>query len=178
MELIPIKERLQDNKIFTDDPNCQNSIFMSVEFYKRVGFNPPWICYYVQLDGRLVGAAGYKGKPVNGRIEIAYGVFPQYINQGIGTEIAVALVELSLKTDPSIIITAKTSPEENYSVKILRKNNFKLLGSVIDEEDGEVWDWEYVAPLPHPSLSKGEGSETLTTKWKALSLGRVAMLLS
>lgn len=143
MELIPVKEHLEDNKIFADDPDCRDSIMMTIDFYKKVGFNIPWICYYAQLDGRLVGCAGYKGKPVNGRIEIAYGVFRQYMNKRIGTQIAATLVELSLRTDPSIIITAKTLPEENYSARILRKNNFKLLGAVIDEEDGEVWDWEY-----------------------------------
>jgi ribosomal-protein-alanine N-acetyltransferase len=144
MEFIPVKEHLEENKIFTDNPDCQDSTIMSVDFYKKVGFNPPWICYYAQLDGQLVGCAGYKGKPVNGRIEIAYGVFPQYYQKGFGTRIAATLLQLALKTDPTLIITAKTLPEENYSTKILRKNNFKLLGAVMDEEDGEVWDWEYM----------------------------------
>jgi RimJ/RimL family protein N-acetyltransferase len=116
---------------------------MCIDFYKRVGFNPPWVCYYVQLDGQLVAAAAFKGKPVNNKVEIAYGTFPQYQNRGIGSKIADTLVRLSLKTDPSVIITARTLPEENYSARILRKNNFKLLGTIIDEEDGEVWEWEY-----------------------------------
>jgi ribosomal-protein-alanine N-acetyltransferase len=145
MDLIPIKERLEDNKRFTDDPDCQDSIFMSIEFYKKIGYNMLWICYYAQLDGKLVGCAAYKGKPVNGKVEIAYGVFPQYWKRGIGTQIASTLIKLSLKTDPLVIITAKTRPEENYSTKILHKNSFRLLGSVIDEEDGEVWEWEYLA---------------------------------
>jgi [ribosomal protein S5]-alanine N-acetyltransferase len=144
MELVPVDEHLEDNKIFTDDPECKDSIFMSVDFYKRVGFNPPWICYYAKSEGLLIGCAGYKGKPVNDRVEIAYGVFPQYMNKGIGTQIAAALVTLALKTDPLLIITARTLPEENYSAKILRKNNFRLLGPVIDDEDGEVWEWEYM----------------------------------
>ena len=76
MELVPIKEHLEDNKIFTEDPDCQDSIFMTVDFYKKVGYNMPWICYYAQLEDQLVGCAGYKGKPVNRRVEIAYGGFP------------------------------------------------------------------------------------------------------
>lgn len=143
MELIPIKEHLEDNKAFTDNPDCQDSIFMSVDFYKKIGFNIPWICYYAQSENQLVGCAAYKGKPVNGKIEIAYGTFPQYQNKGIGANIAATLVKLALDTDPSVIVTARTLPEENYSTRILRKNNFKLLGVVIDEEDGEVWEWEY-----------------------------------
>lgn len=144
MKLIPIKEKLEDNKEFTDNPDCRDTIFMSVDFYKKIGFNVPWICYYTQLDGKLVGSAGFKGKPVNGKVEIAYGTFPQCQNKGIGAMIAATLVQLALDTDPTVIITARTLPEENYSARILRKNNFKLLGSIMDEEDGEVWEWEYI----------------------------------
>ena len=143
LELLPVKEHLHENKEFTDHPDCQESIYMCVDFYKRVGFNPPWICYYVQQEGALVAAAAFKGKPVNGKVEIAYGTFPQYQQKGIGARLADTLVQLSLKTDPSVRITARTLMEENYSVRLLRKNNFKLLGTIMDDEDGEVWEWEY-----------------------------------
>jgi len=144
MELIPIKERLEDNKEFTDNPICQDSIYMSVDFYKKIGYNVPWICYYASLDNKLVGAAAFKGKPVNSRVEIAYGVFPAYQNKGIGAQIANTLVKLAHDTDPSVTVTARTLPEENYSARLLRKNGFKLLGSIMDDEDGEVWEWEYI----------------------------------
>ena len=143
MELIPVKEHIEENKIFADDPDYRESVYMSVDFYKRIGFNPPWICYYARLEGQLVGCAGYKGKPVNNRVEIAYGVFPQYQNKGIGTLIAKTLVDLALKTDANLIITARTLAEENFSTKILKRNQFKFLGNVFDEEDGELWEWEY-----------------------------------
>ena len=90
-----------------------------------------------------MGAAAFKGKPRDGKVEIAYGTFPQFQQQGIATKICLELIKLSLKTDPSVTITARTLPEENYSVRLLRKNNFKLLGTVIDEEDGPVWEWEW-----------------------------------
>jgi RimJ/RimL family protein N-acetyltransferase len=158
MELLPIKEHLHENKEFIDNPDCQDSLYMCIDFYKKVGFNPPWICYYVQLEGALVAAAAFKGKPVNGKVEIAYGTFPPYQQQGIGARIAHALVQLSLKTDQSVTITARTLAEENYSTRILRKNNFQLLGTVTDEEDGEVWEWVYEAqPAPAPSKSPPVG---------------------
>ncbi|MBS1523290.1 MAG: GNAT family N-acetyltransferase [Bacteroidetes bacterium] len=144
MQLIPIKEHLEENPEFSAHPDCRESIFMCVDFYKRVGYNPPWICYYVQQNGNLVAAAAFKGQPVNNKVEIAYGTFPQYQKQGIGTLIAKMLVDLSLQTDPSIRITAQTLKEENYSVRILRKNNFQLIGTAIDEDEGEVWEWEYL----------------------------------
>jgi len=69
-------------------------------------------------------------------------------NQGIGTQICKELVELSLKTNSSIKITARTLPENNFSTKILKKNNFVFVGMVNDPEDGEVWEWEYRGMKP------------------------------
>jgi len=143
MKLLPVKEHLDQNTEFTNNTDCMESIGMCIDFYKKVGFNPPWICYYVQLDGELVGGAAFKGKPMDGKVEIAYVTFPQYQQKGIGTQMAHTLIQLALKTDPVITITACTLAEENFSTRILRKNNFKLLGTIMDEEDGELWEWEY-----------------------------------
>jgi len=143
MELLPIKEHLHENEQFAANPDCNDSLGMCIDFYKRAGYNPPWICYYVQLDGQLVAAAAFKGKPVDNKIEIAYGTFPQHQNKGVGTKIADTLVKLALKTDPLVRVTAQTLKEENYSTKILRKNNFVIIGTAIDEDEGEVWEWEY-----------------------------------
>jgi len=143
MKLIPIKQELADNQEFIHNPLCNESLQMTIDFYKRVGFVPPWICYYAELDGQLVGNAGIKGQPVNGKIEIAYGTMEQFRNTGIGTKICRALIELSLKTNPTIKITARTLPENNFSTKILKNNNFVWVGVVHDPEDGNVWEWVY-----------------------------------
>jgi RimJ/RimL family protein N-acetyltransferase len=42
---------------------------------------------------------------------------------------------------PRICVTAQTLPEENASMRVLRKLGFVLKGSVIDREDGTVWKW-------------------------------------
>ena len=116
---------------------------MTIEYYTKIGFEIPWIGYFASIDNVLVGSAGFKGKPVDGRVEIAYGTFPRFREKGIGAEICNRLVQLSLKTDPSVRICARTFAEENYSSKILTKNRFELRGTVMDDEDGEVWEWEY-----------------------------------
>lgn len=143
MKLLPIKETLDENKVFSDNPLCKETLDMCIGFYKRVGFNPPWICYYAEENGELVGSAAFKGKPVNNTVEIAYGTMEDQRQKGIGTSICKQLVELSIATDPAIRITARTLPEKNYSTRILEKNKFILLGYVTDPEDGEVWEWEY-----------------------------------
>ena len=143
MKLIPIKKELEDNHKFLDNPLCKDTLSMTIEFFKRIGFVPPWIGYYAELDDKLVGSAGFKGQPVNGKVEIAYGTMEHFRNQGIGTQICKKLVELSLRTDPSIKITARTLPDNNFSTRILKKNNFEFIGTVNDPEDGDVWEWEY-----------------------------------
>lgn len=143
MELIPIKEKPEENEEFINNPISQEVFDMTIAFYKKGGFVPPWIGYFARQNGDLIGSAGFKGLPVNGTVEIAYGTFEQYRKQGIGTAICRALVALALKTEPSIRITARTISEENFSTRILEKNNFTCIGTVNDPEDGEVWEWEF-----------------------------------
>lgn len=143
MELVPIYEHIEENPALAVDPILTESLVMSIDFYKRVGYSPPWICYYAKQNEEIVGCAGIKGKPVNDTIEIAYGTFEKFRNQGIATRICKILVDLSIHTDPTIRITARTLPENNFSKKILSKNGFINIGSAIDPEDGEVWEWEY-----------------------------------
>jgi [ribosomal protein S5]-alanine N-acetyltransferase len=143
MQLIPIQETLAENALFDNNPLCKESLHMTLVFYMGVGFRPPWISYYAKLNGELVGAAGFKGAPVNDTVEIAYGTFEPYQHQGIGKAICRKLVEIALKTDPSIRITARTLPEPSHSTKILQYNGFLFLGTVEDKDDGPVWEWEY-----------------------------------
>jgi RimJ/RimL family protein N-acetyltransferase len=143
MKLIPIKEYLEENEELLRKPECTELIEMSVEFYEKVGYVPPWICYFVEENGNIIGSAGIKGKPINGAIEIAYGTIEQYQHQGVGTAICKLLVELSLKTDPSVKITARTLPENKFSCRVLEKNNFTCTGIVDDPDDGDVLEWVY-----------------------------------
>ena len=141
--LLPIKQLLSENTEFINHPDCSETLEMSVVFYANVGYRLPWIGYYASLDGTLVGSAGFKGRPIDGKVEIAYGTFPAYQHKGIGTAICRQLVRVAQVSDPSVRIMARTLMEENYSTRILRKNGFERLGVVNDPDDGDVWEWEY-----------------------------------
>ncbi len=93
--LLPIKEALSDNTEFLSNPLCAENLTMSVLFYARVGYSPPWIGYYASVDGTIVGSGGFKGRPLNGKVEIAYGTFPAFRTKGVGTAICRRLVELA-----------------------------------------------------------------------------------
>jgi ribosomal-protein-alanine N-acetyltransferase len=142
--LVPIKEFLHENKTFEEYPDCRETLEMSVMFYSRVGYVVPWIGYYASLEGDWVGSGGFKGRPVDGRVEIAYGTFPSFQNKGIGGMICRELVSLARKTDPTVKIMARTLIGESYSTKILKKNGFIFRGVVFDVDDGDVWEWEFI----------------------------------
>lgn len=143
MKLIAIKEYIEENEELLKKPECRELVEMSVEFYEKVGYVPPWICYFVEENGNIIGSAGIKGKPINGTIEIAYGTIEEYQHQGVGTAICKLLVDLSLKTDPSVKITARTLPENKFSCRVLEKNSFTCTGIVDDPDDGDVLEWVY-----------------------------------
>ena len=146
MKLLPILPTLEENESFPDFEAQNELLIMTIEYFDKIGYQPPWIGYFAEKDGHLVGSAAFKGKTADNTVEVAYGVFGEFQHQGIGTEICRQLVLLGLQTDPSVRITARTLPALNYSTRILEKNNFHLLGTVIDPEDGEVWEWGYIAP--------------------------------
>ena|SRR5436309_2953181 len=143
LSFIPIPRTSEEARAFAANPLCTDTLEMTLAFYERTGFMPPWICYYVQLGNELVGSAGFKGMPVNGTVEIAYGTFAPFRTRGIGTAICHRLVSLARAEDPRVNITARTLPEENYSTRILRKNDFRFTAVVNDMEDGDVWEWQY-----------------------------------
>lgn len=143
MDLIPIQQKYSNQPLFAQNPAWREILEATIDFYKRVGFHEPWIGYFASIEGNPVGVAGFKGQPLHGTVEIAYGTFEPYQKQGIGTAICSKLVELSLSTDPSIRITARTLPDGFWSIRILEKNGFRLLGTVDDPDDGEVLEWEY-----------------------------------
>ncbi|TKK67240.1 GNAT family N-acetyltransferase [Ilyomonas limi] len=141
---LPIDIDEAKNTQFNNHPECVEILQVYPPFYKKVGFNKPWIGYFITFNGvEIIGGGGYKGKPINGKVEIAYGTFKNYQGQGIGTEICRQLTLLAFQTDPTLQITARTLPDNLASIRILKKNGFKCLGTVYDEEDGNVLEWEF-----------------------------------
>ncbi|MFD3001467.1 GNAT family N-acetyltransferase [Pontibacter toksunensis] len=142
MKLIPIEMDDVLNANFNDNPECVVILNVFQEHYKKVGFQKPWIAYFASNDkGEIIGGGGFKGEPKNGRVEISYGTFKKFEGQGIGTRICQQLVSLALQTEPSISVTARTLPENRASIKILERNGFESIGTVYDDEDGNVLEW-------------------------------------
>ena len=144
MKLLPIEPKLEDNIQFQEDANCAAILPMTIDYFNQIGYQKPWIGYFAEKDGALVGSCAFKGKPnTEGIIEVAYNTFEAYRSQDNGTQMCKALVDLAKAQEEKVIITARTLPEHNHSTRILEKNGFEWSGAIEDEEDGTVWEWRY-----------------------------------
>ena len=105
----------------------------------------PWRYGFFVLEresGTAIGTAGFKAPPAAGVVEIAYGIVPAFEGKGYATEAAGALVEFAFDSREVRVVRAHTLPERNASTRVLEKSGFRLLGEVVDPEDGPVWRWE------------------------------------
>ena len=143
IQLHPIFPDPAQNGAFLHEKDCRDYLDVWVGFYQEVGFHRPWAGYFAEMEGQYVGTCAFKGPPKEGKVEIAYATFERFQGKGVGTAMCAALVEVAQAAEEQVRITARTLTEENASTKILRKNGFQLLGTVLDPEDGEVWEWEY-----------------------------------
>ncbi len=143
MHLTPIHIDEDKTKSIYDNPDCRQLFESYPDYYHKTGYNPPWIGYMAIRDNIVVGAGGFTSAPKDNRVEIAYGTFKAYEGQGIAGFICKELMSITQLMDPTITITAKTSPEENASVAILKRNGFEFTGIVQDEGIGDAWEWVY-----------------------------------
>ncbi len=128
------------NELYISE-NCQDLIQMMDEFYIKVGFNIPWVGYFLLFNNQVVGTAGFTGQPVDNTVEISYWTFKEWEGQGLASMACKELISIAQKANPSVTITAKTLPEYNASTKILQNNNFKFVEIVQDHEIGDAWLW-------------------------------------
>jgi RimJ/RimL family protein N-acetyltransferase len=112
----------------------------------------PWAHGFVMMHrdhGGTVGSCFYKGPPdLEGVVEIAYGVDPEYQGKGYATEAAQALVDHAFGSGQIRIVRAHTRLDGEASMKVLTRCGFERMGQVVDPEDGMVWRWEIREDAP------------------------------
>jgi len=130
----------KDNELYASD-DCQLLLTMWNDFYPVIGYNLPWVGYFIKENDQVVGSCAFTGKPQNNRIEISYWTFKEHEGKGIASWACKELVRIALEKQPNLLITAKTAPEKNASTAILEKNGFTFTGIVQDDEIGDAWEW-------------------------------------
>ena len=107
----------------------------------------PWVHGFriVHRDsGTAIGNCLFKAPPIEGFVEIAYGLGPEYWGRGYATEAARAMVEYAFTFAEIRVVRAHTLPAPNASTRVLVKSGFLRVGEVVDPEDGLVWRFERV----------------------------------
>ena len=141
MELKAIELNVDKTENMYGSDDCQLLLKVYDEYYQKIGYNLPWIGYFVINENKIVGSCGFKGKPEEGKVEIAYWTFEQYERRGIASFSCKELIRIAHQSDPTIVLTATTAPEHNASTKILQKNGFTFTEVVQDDEIGDAWLW-------------------------------------
>lgn len=143
MKLVPITQQEdKTNELYASADN-QTLLAMYDDFYPKIGYNIPWVGYFVIRQDKIVGSCGFIGQPVDGKVELAYWTFKEFEGQGIASFACKELVTIAKQVDPSLTITAKTAPEKNASTKILENSNFVFKEIVQDDEIGDAWLWTH-----------------------------------
>ncbi|OYU95366.1 MAG: hypothetical protein CFE21_09450 [Bacteroidetes bacterium B1(2017)] len=137
---------LQQNEDITDklfeSEECQTLLEIYKDYYPKMGFKIPWVAYLLIEQNQVLGSCGFVGQPQDDKVEIAYWTFKEFEGQGVASFACKALVSIAHTTDPKVIVTAKTAPENNASTRILEKHNFVFSEIVQDEEIGDAWLWK------------------------------------
>ncbi len=120
-------------------------------FFAAAKGRAPYLGTIAILDGQIAGSGGFTSAPVDGEVEIGYGVAPEVEGKGVATGIAVELCCLA-KGYGAVTVVACTLPEGIASQRVLEKAGFLRAGDVVRMEN--------LGPPSDP------GPEVETTVWR------------
>jgi [ribosomal protein S5]-alanine N-acetyltransferase len=105
-----------------------------------LGIPPPWCVPYLIVStprSALLGACGFKTAPVNGSVEISYGVARSERGRGVATIALGQLLQLAASSGLARQVVAHILPDNAASSKVAARLGFSAEGSLIDA-DGEL----------------------------------------
>ena len=108
------------------------------------GKNPYWCSTFLivrQSDDAIVGACGFKNEPVQGCVEIGYGVAPACRKQGMATAAVSALLHAAFASSEVDGVLAQVNPDNIGSTSVVRVLGFKAHGTVVDGEGELLVQW-------------------------------------
>ena len=103
----------------------------------------PWSTTFLIVnneDTRIVGGCGFKTAPLNGRVEVGYGVAPAAQGQGAATAALHLLLQRAFEAG-AIEVLAEVEPINHASIRVVQKAGFKNVGSRVNNENEYVVQW-------------------------------------
>ncbi|GAA0176775.1 GNAT family N-acetyltransferase [Clostridium sediminicola] len=104
----------------------ERSIAFYINLQKEKGFSP----FIVSLkeNNQIIGACGFNPTDKDSEIELIYHFSKEYWGQGYATEAAEELIAYAIENLKKEKIIASTSPQNNPSMKVLKKLGFSYVG--------------------------------------------------
>lgn len=110
-----------------------------IQRLKQAHCNGAWMIVAKQ---QVVGLCSFKAPPVEGRVELGYGISPGHRGQGHATAAMAEVIEASRRARSLRTLAAEVATTNVASTRVLQKNGFALVGHRQDSEDGLVEVWE------------------------------------
>lgn len=107
------------------------------------GHASPWATIFLivdDLNGRIVGACGFKTAPRHGRVEVGYSVSPVARGKGAATASLGLLVQKANMAGATEVL-AEVAPDNLASTRVVQKAGFVIAGSRRDDENEYVIQW-------------------------------------
>lgn len=107
------------------------------------GHPAPWSTTFLIVndeDFRIVGACGFKTAPIDGRVEVGYGVAPVAQGRGAATAALLLLVRKAFEAGATEIL-AEVAPTNHASTCVVQKAGFERVGARLDNESEYVIQW-------------------------------------
>ena len=114
----------------------------SLEF-AAAGHPAPWSTTFLIVnneDTRIVGGCGFKTVPMNGRVEVGYGVSAAGQGRGAATAALNLLVRSAFEAGATEVL-AEVAPTNHASTRVVQKAGFVQVGDRVDNENEYVIQW-------------------------------------
>jgi RimJ/RimL family protein N-acetyltransferase len=107
------------------------------------GHPAPWSTTFLIVnneDSRIVGGCGFKTVPMNGRVEVGYGVSPAAQGKGAATAALKLLLRRAFEAGATEVL-AEVAPTNHASTRVVQKAGFVQVGDRVDNENETVIQW-------------------------------------
>jgi len=113
------------------------------EIIKKPNSKKWWTFLPILIEtNTLIGSCGFKGEPVDGKVEIGYEVTELFRNNGYATEILNLLTELAFDDKKVQTVIGQTLTDNLPSIRVLEKCDFKFVREFNDIEEGQTSEYE------------------------------------
>lgn len=114
---------------FLDEPALKFTLDRLVQHPAEAGW---WMWFVLRTEAgaarTLIGSGGYKGPPVDGTVEVGYGIVSEQRRRGYATEVTRGLLSRAFERPDVRRAIAETLPELVGSIGVLEKCGFRLIG--------------------------------------------------